>query len=132
MENIRALKTEADYGWAIAEITRYFEDEPKVGSPEGDRFDVLATLIGAYEDKHYPIEALDPVEAIRSHMTLFDLPRKALAEIIGSSPRATEILNRKRALTMDMVFKLNKEWHIPAEVLIQPYHLANDTSRNRT
>jgi HTH-type transcriptional regulator/antitoxin HigA len=132
MENIRALKTEADYDWAIAEITRYFEDEPKAGTPEGDRFDVLATLIEAYEDKHYPIEALDPVEAIRSHMTLFDLPRKALAEVIGSSPRATEILNRKRALTMDMVFKLNKEWHIPAEVLIQPYHLANHTGRNRT
>jgi HTH-type transcriptional regulator/antitoxin HigA len=132
MENIRALKTQADYDWAIAEITRYFEDEPKAGTPEGDRFDVLATLIESYEDKHYPIEALDPVEAIRSHMTLFDLPRKALAEIIGSSPRATEILNRKRALTMDMVFKLNKEWHIPAEVLIQPYHLANHTDRNRT
>ena len=132
MENIRALKTEADYDWAIAEITRYFEDEPKAGTPEGDRFDVLATLIEAYEDKHYPIEALDPVEAIRSHMTLFDLPRKALAEVIGSSPRATEILNRKRALTMDMVFKLNKEWHIPAEVLIQPYHLAKDTGSNRT
>jgi HTH-type transcriptional regulator/antitoxin HigA len=132
MENIRALKTQADYDWAIAEITRYFEDEPKAGTPEGDRFDVLATLIESYEDKHYPIEALDPVEAIRSHMTLFGLPRKALAEIIGSSPRATEILNRKRALTMDMVFKLNKEWHIPAEVLIQPYHLANHTDRNRT
>jgi HTH-type transcriptional regulator/antitoxin HigA len=131
MENIRALKTQADYDWAIAEITRYFEDEPKARTPEGDRFDVLATLIESYEDKHYPIEALDPVEAIRSHMTLFDLPRKALAEIIGSSPRATEILNRKRALTMDMVFKLNKEWHIPAEVLIQPYHLAKDFGGNR-
>jgi HTH-type transcriptional regulator/antitoxin HigA len=64
-------------------------------------------------------------------MMLFDLPRKALADVIGSSPRATEVLNRKRALTMDMVFKLNKEWHIPAEVLIQPYHLAQGTSRNR-
>lgn len=131
MENIRPIKTEADYDWAIAEITRYFENEPEVGSADGDRFDVLATLIEAYEDKHYPIEAPDPVEAIRSHMELFNLSRKALADVIGSSPRATEVLNRKRALTMDMVFKLNREWHIPAEVLVQPYHLAKDRERKR-
>ena len=131
MENIRPIKTEADYDWAIAEITRYFENEPEVGSADGDRFDVLATLIEAYEDKHYPIEAPDPVEAIRSHMELFNLPRKALADVIGSSPRATEVLSRKRALTMDMVFKLNKEWHIPAEVLVRPYHLAKDKGRKR-
>jgi HTH-type transcriptional regulator/antitoxin HigA len=131
MENIRPIKTEADYDWAIAEITKYFENEPEVGSADGDRFDVLATLIGAYEDKHYPIEAPDPVEAIRSHMELFNLPRKALADVIGSSPRATEVLSRKRALTMDMVFKLNKEWHIPAEVLVRPYHLAKDKERKR-
>jgi len=131
MENIRPIKTEADYDWAIAEITKYFENEPEVGSADGDRFDVLATLIEAYEDKHYPIEAPDPVEAIRSHMELFNLPRKALADVIGSSPRATEVLSRKRALTMDMVFKLNKEWHIPAEVLVRPYHLAKDKERKR-
>ncbi|MEZ2329627.1 type II toxin-antitoxin system HigA family antitoxin [Mesorhizobium sp. RCC_202] len=131
MENIRPIKTEADYDWAIAEITKYFENEPEVGSADGDRFDVLATLIEAYEDKHYPIEAPDPVEAIRSHMDLFNLPRKALADVIGSSPRATEVLSRKRALTMDMVFKLNKEWHIPAEVLVRPYHLAKDKERKR-
>lgn len=131
MENIRPIKTEADYDWAIAEITRYFENEPEVGSADGDRFDVLATLIEAYEDKHYPIEAPDPVEAIRSHMELFNLSRKALADVIGSSPRATEVLNRKRALTMDMVFKLNREWHIPAEVLVKPYHLAKDRERKR-
>lgn len=131
MENIRPIKTEADYDWAIAEITRYFENEPEVGSSDSDRFDVLATLIEAYEDKHYPIEAPDPVEAIHSHMELFNLPRKALAEVIGSSPRATEVLNRKRALTLDMIFKLNKEWNIPAEILVQPYHLANDRGRKR-
>lgn len=83
MENIRPIKTEADYDWAIAEITRYFENEPEPGSADGDRFDVLATLIEAYEDKHYPIEAPDPVEAIRSHMVLFNLSRKALADVIS-------------------------------------------------
>ncbi|RWC84449.1 MAG: type II toxin-antitoxin system HigA family antitoxin [Mesorhizobium sp.] len=131
MENIRPIKTEADYDWAIGEITKYFENEPEIGSLDGDRFDVLATLIEAYENKHYPIEAPDPVEAIHSHMQLFNLSRKALAEVIGSSPRATEVLNRKRALTLDMIFKLNKAWHIPAEVLVQPYHLANERGRTR-
>ncbi|TPM06463.1 type II toxin-antitoxin system HigA family antitoxin [Mesorhizobium sp. B2-3-11] len=131
MENIRPVKTEADYDWAIAEITKYFENEPEIGSPDGDRFDVLATLIEAYEDKHYPIQAPDPVEAIHSHMQLFNLPRKALAEVIGSSPRATEVLNRRRALTLDMIFKLNKEWNIPAEILVQPYHLANEKGGKR-
>jgi len=132
MENIRPIRTEDDYNWALAEITRYFENEPEVGSPDGDRFDVLAALIEAYEDKHYPIEAPDPVDAIHSHMELFNLPRKALAEVIGSSPRATEVLNRKRALTLDMIFKLNKEWRIPAEILIRPYHLAKGAVQKHT
>lgn len=124
MENIRPIKTEDDYNWAIAEITKYFENEPEVGSDEGDRFEVLATLIEAYEDEHYPISAPDPVEAIASHMAYFSLPRKALAEVFGSPSRASEILNRKRSLTLDMVYALNKKWNIPAEVLIKPYHLA--------
>lgn len=64
-------------------------------------------------------------------MQLFNLSRKALAEVIGSSPRATEVLNRKRALTLDMIFKLNKEWNIPAEILVRPYHLANERGGKR-
>ncbi|WP_244480734.1 helix-turn-helix domain-containing protein [Mesorhizobium sp. Root157] len=131
MENIRPIKTEDDYNWAVAEITRYFEKEPEVGSADGDRFDVLSDLIEAYENKHYPISAPDPVEAIHSHMELFDLPRRALVEVIGSSPRASEILSRQRALTVDMIYKLNKEWHIPAEVLVQPYHLADGEQLKR-
>lgn len=130
MENIRPIKTEADYVWAIAEITRYFENEPEVGSPDGDRFDVLATLIEAYEDKHYPIEAPDPIQAIHAHMKLFDLTRRDLAAVIGSSPRATEILARKRALTVDMIQRLNKAWKIPAEALVQPYHLARERNES--
>ncbi|MCA0033884.1 MULTISPECIES: transcriptional regulator [unclassified Mesorhizobium] len=62
MENIRPIRTEADYDWAIAEIGRYFENEPEVGSPDGDRFDALACLIEAYEDKYYPIESPDPID----------------------------------------------------------------------
>lgn len=129
MMDIRPIRTEADYEWALAEIARYFENEPEIGSPEGDRFDVLATLIEAYEDEHYPIAAPDPVDAIQSHMELFGLSQKKLAEVFGSSSRASEVLNRKRALTLDMVFKLNKEWRIPADILVQPYHLAKDHGR---
>ncbi|MDX8535200.1 XRE family transcriptional regulator [Mesorhizobium sp. VK25A] len=126
MENIRPIKTEADYDWAIAEIAHYFEEEPAVGSPEADRFDVLAALIEAYEAKHYPIEEPDPVDAIVAHMEMANLNRAALVQLLGSSSRASEILSRKRAITMDMAFKLNRAWHIPAEILIHPYHLAND------
>ena len=131
MENIRPLKTENDYDWAIAEITKYFESEPEVGSPDGDRFDVLAGLIEAYEARHYPIEAPDPITAIRAHMEMAGLKQMALAEIIGSASRASEILSRKRLLTMDMAHRINKNWRIPAEVLIQPYRLADDKEPGR-
>ncbi len=125
MKDIRPIKTEDDYNWAIAEITHYFDDQPKPGTPDGDRFDVLATLIEAYEDEHYPINAPDPVLTIAAHMEMTGLNQKALAKVLGSAPRASEIMARKRALTLDMVFKLHQQWHIPAEALIQPYHLAN-------
>ncbi|MBP0685813.1 hypothetical protein J8J21_22465, partial [Mycobacterium tuberculosis] len=80
------------------------------GTPEGDRFDVLAILIEAYEDEHYPIPALDPISTIAAHMEMAGLSRRALAEVLGSAPRASEVMARKRALTMDMVLKLNREW----------------------
>ena len=70
MENIRPIKTEADYDWAIGEIAAYFENQPGLGTPEAARFDVLATLIEAYEDIHYPMSPPDPVEAIKAHMEM--------------------------------------------------------------
>jgi HTH-type transcriptional regulator / antitoxin HigA len=124
MKNVRPIRTEEDYDWAIAEVTKYFEKEPEPGSPDGDRFDLLSDLIEAYEDKHYPIDAPDPVSAIQANMEMAGYSRSALIEVLGSASRASEILNRKRALTMDMVYALHREWHIPAEILIAPYHLA--------
>ena len=124
MENIRPIKTEADYDWAISEITAYFENQPAPGTPDAARFDVLATLIEAYEDIYYPVAAPDPVEAIKAHMEMSGRSRKDLAEVLGSGPRASEILNRRRALTLDMAYRLNQKWGIPAELLIQPYRLA--------
>jgi HTH-type transcriptional regulator/antitoxin HigA len=126
MKNIRPIKTEDDYAWALAEITAYFDNQPEVGSPDGDRFDVLATLIEAYEDRHYPISAPDPVSTIAAHMEMAGLKQEDLAEVFGSRSRASEVLHRKRALTLDMIYRLHKQWNIPAEILVQPYHLSGE------
>jgi HTH-type transcriptional regulator/antitoxin HigA len=123
MENIRAIRTEADYDWALAEIEQYFLKEPEPGTAEADRFDVLAALIESYEAKHWPIEPADPIEAIRYKMEVAGLKQADLAELLGSASRASEILNRRRALTTEMVFKISRQWHIPAESLVRPYHL---------
>lgn len=123
MKNIRAIRTEADYDWALAEIEHYFLKEPEPGTRAAERFDVLADLIEAYEAKHWPIEPADPIEAIRYKMEVAGLKQSDLADLLGSASRASEILNRKRALTTDMVFKISRQWHISAESLVIPYHL---------
>jgi HTH-type transcriptional regulator/antitoxin HigA len=125
MENIRPIRTEKDYDWALGEIARYFDDQPEIGSRAADRFDVLAALIEDYENRHYPISTPDPVSAIQAHMQMANLKQTALAEILGSRSRASEVLSRKRALTLDMAYKINKAWKIPAEILVQPYHLSS-------
>lgn len=117
--NIRPVRTEADYDWALKEIEPYFEREPKRGTPEADRFDVLATLIEAYEAKHWPIDPPDAVEAIRFRMDQSGLRQADLARLIGSRSRASEILRRKRPLTLEQARKLHEEWKIPAESLLR-------------
>ena len=116
---IRPIKTEADYEAALAEIEELFEAEP--GTPEGDRLEVLTTLVEAYEDAHYSIPSPDPIEAIRYHMESRGLARRDLEPYIGSRARVSEILNRKRPLSLTMIRRLNKELGIPADVLIEPY-----------
>jgi len=123
MKNIRAIRTEADYDWALAEIERYFLKEPEPGTADADRFDVLAALIEAYEAKYWPIEPADPIEAIRYKMDVSGLKQSDLAELLGSASRASEILNRKRPLTTEMIFKISRQWHIPADSLVRPYHI---------
>jgi HTH-type transcriptional regulator/antitoxin HigA len=118
--DVRPIETQADYDWALAEIEQYFDAEPAHGSLEAARFSVLATLIGAYEDKHYPIEDLDPIDAIREVMREKGYRQTDLAKLIGSRSRASEILSRKRPLTMEQAWKLHQAWRIPAEVLLRP------------
>jgi HTH-type transcriptional regulator/antitoxin HigA len=127
--DVRPIKTEEDLDWALAEIAQYFERQPEPGTPEADRFDVLAELIGAYEDRHWPIEAPDPVEAIKWHMEMSHKKQADLATLLGSKSRASEILNRHRGLTLDMVHKLSTKWHIPADMMVRPYHLATGSKK---
>lgn len=122
--DIRPIKTDADYEWALAEVTRYFEQQPEPGSTEGDRFDVLSDLIAAYEERHFPLPDADPVEALRAFLEATGRTQQDLAVLLGSAPRASEVLRRKRALTVDMIGKLSKEWGMPADVLVRPYRLA--------
>ena len=123
LTEIRPLKSEADYDAALKEIKRYFEREPEPGTPEGDRFDLLALVIEDYERKRWPIDPPDPVEAIKYSMELAGRRQADFARLIGSRSRASEILNRKRHLTVEAIWKLSREWGIPAESLIKPYHV---------
>jgi HTH-type transcriptional regulator/antitoxin HigA len=119
MMEIKPIKTEADYDTALEEIEALFEAEP--GTPEGDRLEVLTTLVEAYEDAHYAIPSPDPIEAIRYYMESRGLVRRDLEPYLGSRARVSEILNRKRPLSLAMIRRLNEELGIPAEVLIKPY-----------
>lgn len=125
MENIRPIRTEADYDWALAEIAPYFDDVPALGTPEADRFDVLADLIAAYEARYHAIEPLSPVDLIAGYMEETGLQQSDLAQVVGSTSRASEFLNRKRPLTLAAIQKIHEAWRLPADVLIQPYHLSD-------
>ena len=116
---IRPIKTEADYEAALEEIERLFDATPD--TPEGDRLEVLTTLVEAYEEKRYAIPLPDPVEAIQYYMESRGLTRRDLESYIGSRGRVSEILNRKRSLSIEMIRRLHAGLGIPAEVLIQPY-----------
>ena len=116
--DIRSIKTEQDYDNALAEVERLMDADPD--TPEGDRLDVLSTLIEAYESKHYAIDIPDPIDAIKFQMEQMGLSRRELEPFIGSRARVAEILNRKRPLSLEMIRRLNSGLKIPANVLIQP------------
>jgi HTH-type transcriptional regulator/antitoxin HigA len=121
---IRPIHTDADYKAALREVSAYFNNEPEPGTPDGDRFEVLVTLVEAYEAKHYPIELPDPVEAIKFRMEQAGLSPKDLIPAIGRLNRVYEILARKRPLTLSMIWRLHEKFGIPAESLIRPPKLS--------
>lgn len=117
---IRPIHTADDYKTVMREVSAYFENEPDPGTPDGDRFEILLTLVEAYETKHFPIDLPDPVEAIKFRMEQSGLTPKDLVPMIGRLNRVYEILNRKRSLTLPMIWKLHDQLGIPAESLIRP------------
>jgi HTH-type transcriptional regulator / antitoxin HigA len=117
---MRPLRSEADHDMALEEIERYFDIEPKPGTSAADRFDLLALLIEDYENKRWPIDPPDPIEAIRWRMDTAGYTQADLGRLIGSRQRASDVLSHKRRLTMQMAWKLHREWGIPAEALIRP------------
>ncbi len=116
--NIRPLHTGADYQAALGDIATLMESDPAPGTPKGDRLDILATLVQAYEARHFPIGAPDPVEAIKFRMEHSGLTVKDLEPIIGRANRVYEVLSRKRPLTLAMIRRLHRSLGISAEVLI--------------
>lgn len=116
--NLKPIRSEADYEAALAEVERLWG--AKAGTPEGDRLDVLATLIDAYEAEHHPMDPPDPVEAIQFRMEQQGLTRKDLEPIIGTRTRVAEVLNRKRGLSIGMIRRLHDRLGISADVLIRP------------
>ena len=119
MIEIKPIKTETDYEDALAEIEQLFEAKP--GTQEADRLEILTTLVEAYENQHYSIPLPDPVEAILYYLESRGLTRRDLELYMGSRARVSEILNRKRPLSLEMIRRLHSGLGIPAEVLIQSY-----------
>jgi HTH-type transcriptional regulator/antitoxin HigA len=115
---IKPIRTKADHRAALKEIEALMSAQP--GTPEGDRLDVLATLVEAWEKKRYPMELPDPVEAIKFRMEQSGLAAKDLVPMIGQINRVYEVLNRKRPLTLQMIRRLHRDLGIPAESLIKP------------
>src|SRR5213593_3715415 len=117
-DDVKPIRAKKDYEAALREVERLWG--AKAGTTDGDRLDVLATLIDAYEGQHYPMDPPDPVEAIKFRMDQQGLTRKDLVEILGTRTRVSEILNRRRNLSIGMIRQLHKKLGISAEVLIRP------------
>ena len=116
---IKPIKTEQEYNQGMARLEKIFD--AKKGSREGDELEVMGILIEKYEEEHFPVGFPDPVEAIKFRMEQLGYNQTDLAKIMGLKSRTSEILNRKRKLTLDMVRLLDDQLHIPTDVLIQAY-----------
>jgi HTH-type transcriptional regulator/antitoxin HigA len=123
--DIRPIKNETDYDTALAEIDRLMD--AKSGTSDGDRLDILTTLVEAYESRHHPIEAADPIATLEYFMEQRGITRDDLVPLLGSPSRVSEILARKRRLTLAMAWRLHHDLGLPAEAVIKPYELADQT-----
>jgi HTH-type transcriptional regulator / antitoxin HigA len=126
MRDICAIHNEADYEWALREIERYFDETPEPGSDEAERFDVLAAIIKDYESQHHEIPDVDPVEVLRFAIDSMGKTQADLANIVGSRSRASEILSRKRRLTLSMIRDISVAWDIPISTLTGAYEVQRE------
>lgn len=122
------VRNDTTHRAALREIDRLWG--ARKGTLEGDRLDVLMTLVDQYERSRWPDEDLDPVDAIKARMENSGRTRKDFERIVGSSGRASEILNRRRPLTLAMIWKLVQQWKMPAEILVRPYVLSTRRKRS--
>ena len=116
---IKAIRTEADYLAALREVSDLIDLDPAIDDPEGERLEVLGTLVQAYEARHYPMDPPDPIEAIKFRMEQSGMTVKDLVPYIGPLNRVYEVLAGKRSLSLGMIRRLSEGLHIPAEVLIR-------------
>lgn len=119
---IKPIKSEQDYKRALERLETIFDAAPN--TKEGDEAEILSMLIDSYENQHYPIEAPDPIEAIKIRMEEMNLKQKDLIGVIGGKSRVSEILNKKKRLTVDMIRELERILHISASVLVNNYQLS--------
>jgi len=126
---VRPIRDERDYQAALEEIERLLGVGP--GTPDGDEFEVLATLVEDYEERHHPVPQPDPIEAIQYHLESRGLTPDDLIPCLGSRDRVVQVLGRRRALSMGMIRKLHKALGIPADILIQPYAVTPPGERDR-
>ena len=127
--DIRAINTDADYDWALKEVEKYFDNVPASGTPEAERFDVLSALIESYEAHRFDIPDADPIDVLQFAMESMGKTQAELGHLITRS-RATEIMNRKRRLTLPMIRIISEAWHIPIAALAQPYKTDEDDQPN--
>lgn len=116
---LKPIKTEEDYNQVLERLSQIFDAKPN--TKEGDELEILGILVEKYENENFPIELPDPIEAIKFRMEQLNYSQNDLAEVIGLKSRASEILNKKRKLSLEMIRKLSEKLHIPSEVLIQAY-----------
>lgn len=119
--DIRPVRNREDHTAALMEIERLWG--AKQGTPEGDKLDVLLALTEHFEDTHFQIDAPDPIDLLAAYMQEHELSQVDLGNVIGSQPRASEVMRKRRVLNLSMIQKLTSAWKIPADPLIRPYHL---------
>ena len=122
--NIKLIKNDTDFQKTLKRLEKIFD--AKIGTPESDEADILGLMVDEYENKHFPIEAPDPIEAIKIRMEDLNLRQSDLAEALGGKNRVSEILNRKRRLTLEMIRNLTKKLNLSPGLLIQDYQLAGE------